>query len=246
MDGAQASVRSDIRERTQISTHAGDRDDDADDRDGPAVARPPRDSATPRPTDEQAAVDQDPDPASRCGAAEQLQNAVLGHRAAGVVARLDDAEPGADASAARSGRSSGRRRAGRAAPRRSADARPRRSRRRARSRRGRRGRRPAGRASRWRAPPAASRSPRPRASPRRAASTAPAQRLGMLGERRRRARARAIVASIASRPAASRPAPSSITTLRPSRSSAWMPCVPSWIMFRRLSRQYCSTGKSRV
>ena len=43
-----------------------------------------------------------------------------------------------------------------------------------------------------------------------------------------------------------RPAPPSITTLRPSRSSAWMPCVPSWIMFRRLSRQYCSTGKSRV
>ncbi|MFM8756268.1 MAG: acyl-CoA dehydrogenase C-terminal domain-containing protein [Limnohabitans sp.] len=27
---------------------------------------------------------------------------------------------------------------------------------------------------------------------------------------------------------------------------AWMPWVPSWIMFRRLSRQYCSTGKSRV
>ena len=27
---------------------------------------------------------------------------------------------------------------------------------------------------------------------------------------------------------------------------AWMPCVPSWIMFRQLSRQYCSTGKSRV
>ena len=26
----------------------------------------------------------------------------------------------------------------------------------------------------------------------------------------------------------------------------WMPCVPSWIRFRRLSRQYCSTGKSRV
>ena len=43
-----------------------------------------------------------------------------------------------------------------------------------------------------------------------------------------------------------RPLPPSMTTLRPSRSAAWMPCVPSWIMFRRLSRQYCSTGKSRV
>jgi hypothetical protein len=48
------------------------------------------------------------------------------------------------------------------------------------------------------------------------------------------------------RPAAIRPLPPSISTLRPSRSVAWMPWVPSWIMFRRLSRQYCSTGKSRV
>ena len=58
-------------------------------------------------------------------------------------------------------------------------------------------------------------------------------------------RARPIVPSM--RAASSfRPAPPSITALRPSRSSAWMPCVPSWIMFRRLSRQYCSTMKSRV
>ena len=49
------------------------------------------------------------------------------------------------------------------------------------------------------------------------------------------------------RPASSTsPRPSSISTLRPSRSAAWMPCVPSWIMLSRLSRQYCSTGKSRV
>ena len=109
-----------------------------------------------------------------------------------------------------------------------------------------RGRRPAGRASRWRAPPRERRSPRRRLRRRLTTSAdGAAQRLGVLGERGdRHAPARSSRRSRAG--PTSRPAPPSITTLRPSRSSAWMPCVPSWIMFRRLSRQYCSTGKSRV
>ncbi|SKY05121.1 Uncharacterised protein [Mycobacteroides abscessus subsp. abscessus] len=34
----------------------------------------------------------------------------------------------------------------------------------------------------------------------------------------------------------SRPVPPFMTTLRPSRSSPWMPCAPSWMGLRRLSR----------
>ena len=117
--------------------------------------------------------------------------------AAGVVARRDDAEPGADArqlvaeEVAAGGEAAALRVARRGGARR-------RSRRRARSRPGRGGRTPAGTASRWRAPRRERRSTTRRASPRR--------------RRRRRARsacacsasaaigaARAIVASIASR-----------------------------------------------
>ena len=208
----------------------------------------PRDSAMPRPTDEQAAVDQHPDQRLDAGRGASVQNQSSGIVRQVASRRLDDAEPGADlrqlvveevvGSAGEPAVAGGvvarvaLRSAGCATSSQiqaSTDV--------AEGLHvgrgvGQRLLRVAGGPGRLRGAADAAAAPRP--APWRA-RPAPA---------RRDARSMVVVDARGQQLQAARRLPS--RTLRPSRSTAWMPCVPSWIMFRRLSRQYCSTGKSRV
>ena len=98
-----------------------------------------------------------------------------------------------------------------------------------------RARRPPGRRARWPAPPRVAGGPQRRGDRAEPRSTAASSVGGQLGRTRRRP-PRAPWSPRSSRPAAPGRRRRCITTLRPSRSSAWMPCVPSWIGLSRLSR----------
>ena len=233
-----------MRERTQTSTQPTAIADRAGDDDAPAVAT--RAVAAQRDAEADARTGRRrsaPRSACRCAASRRSKR-LLGHRAAGVVARCDDAEPGADArqlvveEVAAGGEPAALRvaRPPRAAAQVATSSQIQASddvaeRLQVRRRVGERLVGDAGRPG----------GARRRGDVRRRRGAAPAR-----ARRAPRSARRARSSRRSPRAAASRPAPPSITTLRPSRSSAWMPCVPSWIMLRRLSRQYCSTGKSRV